>query len=130
MLDASNVSNAIFLHNKKILCSSISTYINNCYSSPTDLYIQGGRSIKSEQRTKQGGPTAMTIYALGITPLLAWLSKKPNEGNSASASKQVTFADNLNGIGTVELLTKWWSVLEEEGKKFGYDVNAKIHTSS
>ena len=51
MVDASNAFNAInrerFLHNTKILCPSISTYITNCYSSPTDLYNQGGRSIKS-----------------------------------------------------------------------------------
>ena len=61
----------------------------------------------------------MAIYSLGITPLLAWLSKKSNEGNSASSSKQVAFADDLNGIGPVE------SLLEKEGKKFGYNVNAK-----
>ena len=89
MVDASNAFNAInreaFLHNTKIVCPSMSTYVNNCYSSPTDLYFQGGRSIKSEEGTTQGYPTAMAIYALGITPHLAWLSK--NEGNSASASK-------------------------------------------
>ena len=67
----------------------------------------------------------MAIYALGIRPLLAWLSKKSNEGSSISASKQVAFADDLNGIGTVESLKKWWSLLEEEGKIFGYNINAK-----
>ena len=109
MVDASNAFNAIyreaFLHNTKILCPSISAYVNNCYSSPRDLYIQGGQSIKSEEGTTQGDPTAMAIYALGITPLFA------------SASKQVAFADDLNGIGTVELLKKWWSFLEGEEKK-------------
>ena len=59
----------------------------------------------------------MAIYALGITALLAWLNKKSNEGNSTSSSKQVAFADDLNGIGTVESPKKWWSLLEEEGKK-------------
>ena len=44
----------------------------------------------------------MVISALGITTLLEWLSKKSNEGNSASSSKQLAFADDLNGIGTVE----------------------------
>ena len=43
MVDASNVFNAInreaFLHNTKLLCPSISTYVNKCYSSPPDLYI-------------------------------------------------------------------------------------------
>ena len=114
-----------FLHNIKILCPSISPYVTNYYSSPTDLYIQDGRSIKSEEGTTQGDPTAMAIYALGITPLLAWLSKKSNEGNSASASKHVAFADDLNGIGTVESLKMLWSLLEGKGKKIGYYVNAK-----
>ena len=129
MVDASNAFNAInreaFLHNTKILCPSISAYVNNCYSSPTDLYIQGGQSIKSEEGTTQGDPTPMAIYALGIMPLLQWLIKKSNEGNSASTTKHVAFAVDLNGIGTVELLKKWWSLLEEEGKKLGYYVNAK-----
>ena len=46
MLEVSNAFNAInqeaLFHNTKILCPSISTHINNCYSSLTDLYIQGG----------------------------------------------------------------------------------------
>ena len=53
-----------------------------------------------------------------MTPLLAWLSKKSNEGNSASASKQVAFADDL-------ITKNWWLLLEEEGTKFDYNVNAK-----
>ena len=80
MLDASNVFNVKywepFLHNTKILCPSISTYIINCYSSPADLYIHSGWSIKPEQRTTHGDAVAMPIYALGITPLLARLNKK------------------------------------------------------
>ena len=120
MVDASNafyvINRDAFLHNTKVLCPSTSTYVNSCYSSPTGLYIQGWRSIKSEEGTTQGDPTAMAIYALGITPLLAWLSKKSNEGNSASVSKHVAFADDLNGISTVESLKKWSSLLKEEGK--------------
>ena len=47
------------------------------------------------------------------------------KGSSASSSKQVAFADDLNGIGTVEPLKIWWSLLEEEGKKFGCNVRGK-----
>ena len=111
MVDASNAFNAInqedFLHNTKILCPSISTYVNNCYSSPTGPYIRGARSIKSEEGTTKGDTTAMAIYALGITPLFAWLSKKLIEGNSASASKEIAFTDYLNSTGTVESLKSW-----------------------
>ena len=56
----------------------------------------------------------MAIHTLGITPLLAWLGKKLNEGNSVSASKQVAFADDLNGIGTVESLKNGGHYLKKE----------------
>ena len=46
MVHPSNAFNAIhwtvFLHNKKILCPSVPTYINNRYLSAKDLYIQSG----------------------------------------------------------------------------------------
>ena len=135
MVNASYPFNTInreaFLHNIKILCPSISTYINNFYLSPTDLYIQGARSIKSEQGTTKSDSTAMVISALGITPLLEWLSKKSNEGNSASSSKQLAFADDLNGIGTVESPKKIVVTSRRRRKKIGYNVNVKrIYTTS
>ena len=46
----------------------------------------------------------MAIYTLGITLLLAWLRKESNEGCSEPASKQVAFADDLNGTCTLESL--------------------------
>ena len=113
-----------FLHNTKILGASISAYINICYSSATDLYVQGGGSIKSDKGTLQGDPTAIAIYAFGITLLLAWLSKKSNQVNSASASKQVTLADDLNGLGTVESLTR------TGGQKLFIIQTQKSHKSS
>ena len=68
----------------------------------------------------------MAIYALGITPPLAWLIKKSNEGNSASASKKVAFADDLNGTGTVESIKKnGGHFMKKEKKKFGYNVNVR-----
>ena len=107
-VDTSNAFNTInrkaFVHNTKILFPSILVYVKNCYSSPTDLYIQGGWSITSEEGTIQGDLTAIAIYALGITTLLEWLSKKSNEDNSVSASKQVAFVDDLISTGAVESL--------------------------
>ena len=128
MVDASNAFKSInreaFLHNSKVICPSLATYINNCYSLPTDLYVQGGKLIKSEEGTTQGDPTAMAIYALGMTPFLAWLNKKSNESDIFPSPKQVAFADDLNGIGSIKSLKHWWSLLEEEGEKFGYNINA------
>ena len=126
MVDASNAFNSInreaFLHKTKIICPSLSTYNNNRYSTPSKLYIQGGISLKSEEGTTQGDPTAMAIYTLGITPLIAWLSKKSKENTNSPPINQVAFADDLNGIGTLFRLKEWWKLLEER-KKFGYNVN-------
>ena len=52
--------------------------------------------MKSEEGTTQGDHGAMAICALGLMSFLAWLSKEPNEGISASAFKQVPLADDLN----------------------------------
>ena len=76
MVDASNAFNSInreaFLHNTKVVCLALATFINNCYSIPSDLFVQGGKHSKSLEGTTQADPAAMAIYALGITPLLAW----------------------------------------------------------
>ena len=37
---------------------------------------------------------------------------------------QLAFADDLNGVGSLENLKKWWDLLEQEGGKYGYHVKA------
>lgn len=53
MVKTSHAFNSInrenYLHNSKLMSPSLSIYINNRHSSPTDLYNQGSRSIKSEE---------------------------------------------------------------------------------
>ena len=66
----------------------------------------------------------MAIYSLGITPLLAWLSNLSKEKREKFPSRQVAFADELNGVSLLENLKKWWHLLEQEGGKFGYHVKA------
>ena len=47
MADVSNAFNSInreaFLHNTKVLCSALARFVNNCYSIPSDLFVQGGK---------------------------------------------------------------------------------------
>ena len=47
MVDGSNAFNSInregFLYNTKVLCPALATFINNCYSIPSDLFLQGGK---------------------------------------------------------------------------------------
>ena len=85
MVDASNAFNSInrevFLHKTKVLYLALATFINTCHSIPSDLFAQGGKRLKSLEETTQGDPAAMAIYALGITPLLAWLSNLSKEKN-------------------------------------------------
>ena len=75
MVDASNafisINREAFFYNTKVLCPALATFINNCYSVPSDLFVQGGKRLKSLEGTTQGEPAAIAIYALGITPLLA-----------------------------------------------------------
>lgn len=79
---------------------SIKIYISNCYSSPTNLNIQGGSSVKSNEGRTQSDPAVIAIYALRITPLLTQISGKSKEKNTIPP-KQAAFANDLNGIGTL-----------------------------
>ena len=78
MVVASNTFNSInreaVLRKTKVLCPALATFINNCYSIRSDLFAQGGGRLKSLEGTTQEDTATMAIYALGITPLLTWLS--------------------------------------------------------
>ena len=73
LVDAANacssVSRKVFLHNIKVVCPSISTYVQTCYTLPSRLFIIGGTEIKSSEGTMKGDP-AMRIYALSVIPLM------------------------------------------------------------
>ena len=48
----------------------------------------------------------MAIYSLGFKPLLVWLSNLSKEKTERFPSRQVAFADDLNGVGSLENLKK------------------------
>ena len=50
----------------------------------------------------------MVIYALGITPLLSWLSNLSKGKTEMFPSRQVAFSDDFNGVGSYKNLKKWW----------------------
>ena len=76
MVDASDALNSINIeatfHNTKVLCLALATFISNCCSIPSDLFVQGGKRLKSLEGTTPGDSAAMAIYTLGIKTLLAW----------------------------------------------------------
>ena len=55
LIDAKNpfntVNRKVLLHNIKVICPAISTYVNNCYSLPSQLFVIGGAEITSEEGT-------------------------------------------------------------------------------
>ena len=58
LIDATNAFNTVnrnvLLHNVKVICPAISTYVSNCYSLPSRLFVIGGTEITSEKGTTQG----------------------------------------------------------------------------
>ena len=65
-----NVNRQVFLHNIKIICPSISTYVENCYQTSSRLFVISGTELESEEGTTQGDPIAMFVYAIATIPLI------------------------------------------------------------
>ena len=97
-IDASNafisINQILILHNVRILCPEIATYINNCYMKPSRLLITGEKEISSNEGTTQGDTIAVEMYALGLIPLLSSIISN-NTGNLI----HVAFADDSTGVG-------------------------------
>ena len=58
------------LYNICITCCLITTFIVNCYMELARLFFAGNHEIKSKEGTIEKDPTAMRVYALGVTPLI------------------------------------------------------------
>ena len=78
----------------------MATYLVNCYSRPVRLFINSGGDIKSNEGTTQGDPVALSMYAIGLTPLLSTL--QTNE------ILQAAFANDITGAGRLKSLKFWW----------------------
>ena len=91
MVHASNAFNSInretYLHNTKDYVRLQPRLFNNCTAIPSDLFVHGGKLLKSLETTTKGDPAALAIYGLGTTPLLAWLSNLPKEKTEKFPSK-------------------------------------------
>ena len=70
--------------------------------------VKGGKHLKSSEEMTLRDPEAMAIYALGIAPLLRWLWRLSKVIREHFPARQVTFADDLNGVGSLGNLRKWW----------------------
>ena len=122
LIDAENAFNSInrkvMLHNLKLICPVIATYISNCYMYPARLFIIGGGELFSKEGTMQGDPTSIGAYAVRILPLLQFLLDfiSVNELNA----KEVAFADDFTVAGKLSSIKGYWSQLTSIGPKYGY----------
>lgn len=114
-----NINRSVLLHNTKITCPEISTYMANFYHLPARLFVLGGQEIASEEGTTQGDPIAMSMYALGLIPLLSSVMSSFD----SHQIKQIAFADDLTGMGKLEHLKTWWDLIKKYGHYIGYEVN-------
>ena len=122
LIDAANAFNAVnrnvFLHNIKVICPSLSTFVQNCYQSPTRLFISGGTELKSTEGTTQGDPVAMFVYAIATIPLIVKTVRNMEESNENA--KAAGYADDLFGAGSIQGLKQLWQYIKSEGPKYGY----------
>ena len=71
----------------------------------------------SQEGTTQGDPLAMAFYGLSTLPLQNELRFGEPE------VKQVWLADDATGAGKLRSLRRWWDIMIEHGKRYGYYVN-------
>ena len=122
LIDADNAFNSInrtvMLRNISWNCPILSTYINNCYCTPANLYIIGGSKMMSKEGTTQGDPTAMAAYVLGVTPLLPFFHEFIT--SNFNVTKEVAFADDFTVSGKISEIKEYWDLLQHMGPKYGY----------
>ena len=94
LVDASNVFNSLNWQaaqfNIQCLCPSFSTVLLHTYWSDVNLY-NGNETLLSGEGTTQFDPLAMSMYSLGIVPLINALSN--------NFIKQVWYADDASACG-------------------------------
>ena len=123
LIDATNAFNClnrlVALHNIRLICPMISTYLVNTYRQPAKLFLSGGEVLLSQEGTTQGDPLAMPWYSLCTTTIIDFLREVE------PSVRQVWLADDASAAGKLEPLKQWYEKLEIVGKKCGYYVNKK-----
>ena len=105
LVDASNALNslnrAVALHNIRIVCPAVATFVINTYPASARLFVTGGKELVSAEGTTQGDPLAMCLYALSLQPLISRLQ-------AVSQAKQCWFEDDATGCGSLQNIKVWW----------------------
>ena len=91
------------MHNISYLCPSIAIFVKNCYSTPSRLFIVGGTEITSREGIIQNDPVSMSIYGIGVTPLINMLidilsNEYSANGNVMAYADDFSAARNLQDV--------------------------------
>ena len=120
LVDADNnsINRKAMLHNISITCLIITTFIANCYMESARIFVVGNHEIKSREGRSLENQQAMGAYALGVTPLIHFLSEFIfiNEHKS----KELAIADDFTVAGKVSKIKAYWDILQHQGSLFGY----------
>ena len=111
------MNRSIALHNIQVTFKEKLLYIINTYRSPSRLFICGGGEILSQEGTTQGDPLALLWYSVNTSIMIQSLR------TSTPGVKQVWLTDDSAGGGRIVPLYNWYSHLNQEGKRYGYQVN-------
>ena len=78
LVNATNAFNCLnreaALRNIQHLCPPLATILINTYRQPVNLFVDGN-TLLSQEGTAQGDPLAMSMYAVGILPLIKQTNK-------------------------------------------------------
>ena len=85
---------------------------------PARLFVTGGLKLSSAERTTQGCPLSMAVYALSVVPLIDRCRNTATTGGDAAT--QVWFADDAAGGGRLAALRRFWDTLTLHGPSYGY----------
>ena len=126
LIDASNAFNSlnrhVALHTVRELCPSFHCFLENCYKSPTELFVvdqdKNKEIIRGGEGATQGDPCAMAMYSISIQPLVQHLAV--NQDPVLPPAKQAWFADDGTGGGSILQLKTMWDNVLDMGPKFGY----------
>ena len=117
LVDATNAFNElnrqVTLRNVEAIYPVLAPILTNTYRQDAP-HFTGGSTIFSSERTTQGDPLIMAMYAIGTLPLIAQLQ---------GIVKQCWYADDSAVGGDLCSLKKWWDLLLLLGPRYGYFPN-------
>ena len=93
------------MHNTDYLCSSITIFVKNCYSTQSSFFIVEGTEITSKEGTAQSDPVSMAICGIGVTLLINMLIDILSNDYRVNVNVMV-YADDFSTAGNLQYLRR------------------------